>query len=94
MEGFQMSMFGIGSEESISDADFENSKKVREAYHNATKYGHVQGLKHETYETLTPVLNAYADGVAITLELDLAEREMVANMAFASADAVMQGKRH
>jgi len=94
MEGFQMSMFGIGSEESISDTDFENSKKVREAYHNATKYGHVQGLKHETYETLTPVLNAYADGVAVTLELGLPEREMVANYAFAAADSVMQGKRH
>lgn len=94
MEGFQMSMFGIGNEESISDAEFENSKKVREAYHNAMQYGHVKGLQHDTYETLTPVLNAYADGVAISHGFNLSEREMVANYAFAAADRAMQDKRN
>lgn len=93
MEGIQMDLFcGGNEEESISDFDFENSKKVREAYHDATRYGHVSALKCQDYKVLAVMFNAYADGVAIALGLNRDERQDVINYAFASADRLIHTK--
>lgn len=92
MEGLQMALFD--SEDVPSDEAIKASRTLFDAYHDALKYGHVAASKCSSYEELGTKLNAFADGVAIALGFDAAEREMVRNYAFAGADPVMQEKQH
>lgn len=92
MEGLQMALFD--SEDVPSDEAIKASRTLFDAYHDALKYGHVVAVKCDTYEDLAKCLNSFADGVAVALSFDAAEREMVRNYAFAGADPVMQAKQH
>lgn len=92
MEGLQMALFD--SEDVPSDEAIQASRTLSDAYHDALKYGHVAAMKCDDYEQLAVTLNSFADGVAIALGFDAAEREMVRNYAFAGADPVMQSKQN
>jgi len=93
MDGFQMPLFDVG-EVVPSDEALQASRMLSGAYEEARKYGHVAASKCNSYNELELWLNGFADGMTVAYSLNAAEREMVRNFAFSTADAVMQSKQH